>query len=232
MTKYLRQNKKIKESGTDNALVYNFGIPAFRSKDGTKTCPNAGACAAGCYAKQGAYRWSNVANAYEERLALTKTDSFKLVIADEISKLLAKAQKQGKKLFIRIHDSGDFYSHEYLAKWVDIIDAFPWVTFYCYTKQIEMFKRVKNELPDNFKVCFSFGGKQDHLIDITTDRHSTVFANKAMLDHYQYTDASKNDLVAIESRCIGLVYHGAKAWRNTSWNRALTTIDSKYQEVN
>ena len=48
-----------------------------------------------------------------------------------------------------------------------IMRASPWVTFYAYTKEISRFKRlVEPEPPLNFHWIYSFGGKEDHLIDL------------------------------------------------------------------
>lgn len=36
--------------------------------------------------------------------------------------------------WVRLHDSGDFFSQDYLARWLDIIRAGTQTRFYCYTK--------------------------------------------------------------------------------------------------
>lgn len=43
-----------------------------------------------------------------------------------------------RKTYIRIHDSGDFYSQAYLDKWVTIIKANPAKRFYCYTTSLHL----------------------------------------------------------------------------------------------
>lgn len=215
--KVLTQNKKMKNSSLDGLTVFNFGIPAFKSKTGLMTCPQAGKCSAGCYAKSGAYLWGAVKNAYEKRLELTRSKDFKKVMHDEIEKLLDK--KSVKKLVIRIHDSGDFYNAEYLANWLTIIAAFPQVEFYAYTKMIMLFKG--RFLPKNFRVIFSFGGKQDSLIDVENHFHSRVFESIEELEAAGYVDSSFDDMIAAfgASKKIGLVYHGAKSFENTLWGK-------------
>lgn len=212
----LVQNKKMKNSSLDGLKVYNFGIPAFKSKTGLITCPKAGVCMTGCYAKSGAYLFSNVAKAYEDRLAVSQSEFFKEKMSLEINLLLKK--KSVKKLVIRIHDSGDFYSAEYLADWLNIMLKYPSVQFYAYTKMIELFKG--RLLPNNFKVIFSLGGKNDSLINQSTDRHSKVFESIDDLNNAGYVDVSHDDMLAIgESKKIGLVFHHAKKFSNTSWGK-------------
>ena len=214
----LTQNTKMKNS---TGIVYNWTIPAFKAKDGTVTCPNASKCVVGCYAKQGAYIWSNVSKVHNAKLALTKLPEFFSVMVNAIeSKLKAK-----KPIFIRIHDSGDFYSLDYTLTWFRIMKHFhnKNVMFYAYTKQVEMFKDLKDSIPNNFTVIFSYGGKQDHLINPETDRHSLVFESSIELDSKGYINASKDDLKALtENNKIGLVYHGTKSYKNTTWNKVTT----------
>lgn len=212
----LTQNKKIKSSSTQSLTVYNFGIPALISDTGLKTCPMAGKCAVGCYAKSGAYVWSNVRQAYEKRLAATLQGDFAEVISADIEKILSK--RSTKNLIIRIHDSGDFYSLEYFGKWFQVMSRFPQVKFYAYTKMVEMFQG--RFLPSNFTLIFSLGGKQDQLINQENDRHSRVFETVDELLDSGYVNASHDDMLALtENKKVGLVYHGAKSFKNTSWGK-------------
>lgn len=215
MTKLLVQNSKIKKSGNNEIVVYNFGMPALVSKTGIKTCPMAGKCATGCYAKSGAYLFSNVAKAYENRLQAALSPEFSKLIQTELNSAIKRAKT--KKVYIRIHDSGDFFSAEYTKKWFIVMLNNPSVTFYAYTKMISFFKGMK--LPSNFTLIYSLGGREDNLIDWNTDRHSRVFETSQELIDAGYVDASKSDLQAIgNNKRIGLTYHGNKNYSNTSWD--------------
>lgn len=116
---YLTQNGKMAKSGDSKYLLFNWGIPAYQSKDGTRTCPAAGQCAAGCYATQSSYTWPVVAAAYERRLELAKgpESEFLKVLQSELDRAKRKAAKERKQLAIRVHDSGDFFSLEYTRRW-------------------------------------------------------------------------------------------------------------------
>lgn len=210
MTKLLTQNDKIAKSSKGAYLVYNWGIPAYQSKTGLKTCPAAGQCAKGCYATQGAYAWSNVAQAYEYRLAVSQSDSFIQSMQLELDRAIKLAGKKGKQLAIRIHDSGDFYSVKYLKDWLFIIANNPGVKFYAYTKQVKLFRAT--QLPNNFTAIYSEGGIFDKSIE-PNERHSRVFPDEASLIAAGYDNASKDDTVAFLSNSgkIGLIYHGAKS---------------------
>ena len=217
--KLLTQNSKMKKSSSAGITVVNWTIPAFQSSTGIRTCPNAGACAAGCYARSGTYAFSNVKSAHEEKLALTLTAEFVPVMIAEIRSWLGK--RTVKNLKVRIHDAGDFYNLQYATFWFNIMDAFksePRVSFYAYTKQVKMFKTLN--IPKNFHLIFSMGGKQDALIDVNSDVHSRVFETNEALEAAGYTNGTDDDLVAglVKSHKIGLVYHGAKSYKNTAWS--------------
>jgi len=202
MKNYLTQNAKMaKMSGVK---TFNWGIPAYKSAGGFKTCPWAGECAKGCYARQGAYVWSNVSQAFEARLALARSRDFVNTIDAEI--------KRRKIKRLRIHDSGDFFSPKYRDDWFLIMKANEGTEFYAYTKAIPLFTGI--DLPSNFKLVYSEGGKLDHLIK-ATDRHSRVFPDLNTLKAAGYADTSKDDSVALgDNHRIGLIYHGSKgkAW--------------------
>jgi hypothetical protein len=187
-------NSKLDKSG-----IGHFSLPAIL------TCPNAGTCKQGCYATQGRYLFPNVRDAYARNLKLSKN-------IPALIKTLSQ-ELTGYSGRIRIHTSGDFYSRKYLQAWLEIIRAHPNVQFYAYTKMVSLLKSV--ELPSNFTVIFSEGGKEDSLIG-ETDRHARVFDSKDSLLAAGYTDASQDDLLALgPEKKIGLVYHGAKAKK---WN--------------
>jgi len=198
----LTQNSKLKKTSTLlNKRVFNFGIPAYKSASGKLTCPMALECVKFCYAKKGAYIWSNVKPAFEKRYELTKTTEFISKMNDEI--------KKKKADFVRIHDSGDYYSRAYLDKWLKIAVQNPDVKFYSYTNMVEMFKNTI--LPDNFDVIYSNSGKQKHMIDRTIDRHTEIFKSKDELTAAGYANASENDLNATKwfntTNKVGLIYH-------------------------
>jgi len=109
----LTQNSKLKKTSKELGFrVFNFGIPAYKSASGKLTCPMADECVQFCYAKKGAYIWSNVKPAFEKRYQLSKTLEFIDAINAEI--------KSKRPDYVRVHDSGDYYSRSYLAKWITI----------------------------------------------------------------------------------------------------------------
>tara|TARA_R110002012_G_C11633145_1_gene609963 strand:+ start:965 stop:1582 length:618 start_codon:yes stop_codon:yes gene_type:complete len=202
----LTQNAKLKKTSIENKMrVMNFSLPAYKTKDNKTVCPFAKKCIKYCYAQKGNYRYPSVIKGLNNRYELSKTDDF-------IPKMNATIILE-RPTHIRIHDSGDFYSIEYLNKWISIANDNKEVIFYAYTKSIPFFKGAKEgkptiKVPSNLKIIFSEGSKRDILINNNTDRHARIFKSKELLAAAGYIDASDNDLKAITSnKKVGLVYH-------------------------
>lgn len=205
----LTRNSKIKKMS--GLITYNFGIPAYKEESGCLTCPMAKDCIRPCYANSGAYIWSNVKKAYQYRYKLTKQLNFVDIINNEIVNLRSNNKKY-KLERLRIHDSGDFYSKEYLFKWIRIMHQNPHIKFYAYTKMIKLFNDYKHLFPKNFTYIYSYGGKQDKLINPNVDRHSHVFNCLDDLLKAGYIDASQDDSMALTNNInVGLIAHGNKA---------------------
>ena len=202
MGNLLTQNSKLKKTSKALGLrVFNFGIPAYKSITGKINCPFADECINFCYARKGTYIWGNVKPAFERRFELTRSSDFIVEMNKEILKK--------KPDYVRVHDSGDYYSKEYLNKWIEIAIHNPDVRFYSYTNSVEMFKSTI--LPDNYDIIYSMSGKQRHLVDIETDRHARIFSNKTELLKFGYKDTSEIDLYATkwfnETNRVGLIIH-------------------------
>ena len=174
-------------------------------------CPMAGACKSYCYATVGqqAFR-SSVLRRARAFLATLQPDFVYRMIAE-----VAKAVKKGARA-VRIHDSGDFYSFEYMQAWFAIAAACPSVTFYAYTKMVPFVKvaYAKGLVPANFRLIQSLGGVADRNIDRSLP-HSRIFSSHEELTAAGYADASESDApVAFgASPLIGLIIHGVKAKR-------------------
>jgi hypothetical protein len=197
--------KLVKTAKEFGVRIFNFSIPAGNDKKSGKiTCPFAGSCLKLCYAKRGMYRFGNVERALTKRYEASKEDNFVQTITNELAKV-----KKDKQTYVRIHDSGDFYSPAYFAKWLEIARLNPSVRFYAYTKSHSFIRGI--ELPENFDLIFSLGSKNDELINQETERHSKIFYSSDEMQDQGYTDSSYLDIVATKwvtpNHKIGLLIH-------------------------
>ncbi|WP_234334279.1 GP88 family protein [Streptomyces sp. NRRL B-1347] len=207
----LGQNSELREDG-----VWGWTLPALAARlpDGTtvKTCPAAGVCASACYARNGSYLIPSVAARHVENL--------RYVVEDlpgwtrQMSAELAHQRYRGG--WIRIHDSGDFFSPAYLAAWLRIMAFRPWVSFYCYTKELTLFREmVEPAPPRNFRWVYSYGGREDHLLDPARDRVADVFPDEASITGAGWHSQDRSDLLAVLGPApVGIPANNIPRFRN------------------
>jgi hypothetical protein len=195
MVKLSIGNSKLnKTSASKGYRVVGFGLPAV------DTCPGASACKGICFATQGTYRFRAVRAVRADNLAASQGSSF-------VTDMVAAIRRRRSRNVVRVHDSGDFYSQEYMDSWFAIARALPGKRFYAYTKSLHLDFTGK---PDNFMIIQSLGGKYDHLVDLTRS-HARIFATHDARIAAGYVDGNETDIPAIEGvHKIGLVYHGGR----------------------
>lgn len=121
-----------------------FNLPAMA------TCPGKSPLCAGtdsdkalCYAAKAERLYPSASAKRWRTFNASKDPSF----FSEVKKELAAIVTDFGATKVRIHESGDFYDQEYLDGWVDLMKAFPQVTFLAYTKSTMLnFSKVPSNL--------------------------------------------------------------------------------------
>lgn len=243
----LTQNSELRPLG-----IHNWTIPAyaFRRDNGEtfNACPEAGACAKLCYARNGTYLFPAVHAAHRRNLerylndpAQWRTDMLaelkKPRFRDKpdrphlpdlprghLSADVAGIMDRGGPV-IRIHDAGDFFSDAYLQDWITVAQQAPRVLFYAYTKEIT---RVRaHPIPSNLLICYSYGGKQDHLIDRDRDQHSDVFPTREALEAAGYMDQEDHDLLCVVAPTtrVGIVANNIPHFQKKQGNASFSELE-------
>lgn len=190
-------NAKLKKDG-----IISFNLPAGHS------CPGKGECFGFCYAMQGPQSWPAAMKKRVQNWGLAERPDFVDLVNKELQNWGTGSKKKMGDI-VRIHDSGDFYSQDYIDKWHDIAKANPNKKFYAYTKALNMDWKKLHNLP-NFTVIQSVGSKHDHLIDPELP-HSYIFPSEDAMKEAGYVDTHESDLPAANAKNhpkIGLVIHG------------------------
>lgn len=161
--------------------VYEFNLPAGH------TCPQAHECLMKadretgkmengpaqrfrCYAAA-AERFPGVREARWRNLEAVKR-------AKDIVELIHPAiPKRADR--IRIHGSGDFFKQSYFDAWVEIARLNPDKLFWAFTKSVHFWVERKDDIPTNFIMQASRGGKKDSLIDQHSLKSATVYRTLA-----------------------------------------------------
>jgi len=198
----LKQNEKMKHSNGTATVYYNVGLPALKGLSVNEetgefvvvdTCPGAGICKNYCFAMKGSYIMFpgvSMKSAQTLNYLLNDPEGFKAELIGEISKAIAKWDNFTDKDFnkgdvevsIRWHDSGDFFSPEYMDMAWDVAREFPNNLFYAYTKIADVAN--SEDKPDNFVINFSAGASstQSNLVNISAVKHSQVVPKDLFYD--------------------------------------------------
>jgi hypothetical protein len=148
-------NLKLVNNNNVAFLVWN--LPAI------VTCPFATAMcrcdhAGGCYAAKSEKgpRAKSVLNSRYNNLNASLPPEFIPAMIEHIENIITtrKAYKAVKKIVVRIHESGDFYSQAYFDKWVSIAEHFQnnkKLVFVAYTKSVDFVHNI----PANMVIRYS-----------------------------------------------------------------------------
>lgn len=116
-----------------------FNLPAL------KTCTPSKWCRKYCYALKNRFIWKPIKEAYEWRYKQSKLKGF-------VKKMILEISRRKSLKYIRVHITGDFYSYDYMLKWVEIAKALPNHIFRTNTKSVFLLKFMKDNFPSNFIV--------------------------------------------------------------------------------
>jgi hypothetical protein len=119
---------------------------------------------------------------------------------------------QAPKELVRIHESGDFWTENYMRAWIMVAQGRPQQRFYAYTKSLGMWLTLKDIIPPNFYLTASQGGTLDYLIP----KYPEVFQRIAYVV-YTEEEAQERGLSIDhdDSHCLGdkpfaLLVHGSQ----------------------
>lgn len=119
--------------GTEEKAFLIFNLPT------RTTCPfKTARCEEICYAKP-EERYPSVRASRNENLVESMKGSFYVDMIDWLEYELDRKKYRGKKLYFRIHSSGDFYNQNYFDQWVKIANFYKGshrLFFTAYTKSI------------------------------------------------------------------------------------------------
>ena len=119
---------------------------------------------------------------------------------------------QPPKELVRVHESGDFFTENYLKAWLMVAKQRPKQKFYAYTKSLGMWLNLRDIIPSNFYLTASYGGTLDYLIP----KHQDVFQRIAYVVYTEQEAAERNlEIDHDDSHCLGdkpfaLLVHGSQ----------------------
>jgi hypothetical protein len=113
---------------------------------------------------------------------------------------------------VRIHESGDFWTENYMRAWILAAIQRPKQKFYAYTKSLGMWLNLKDIIPSNFYLTASCGGTLDYLLPKNQD----VFKRIAYVVYTEQEARERGlEIDHDDSHCFGdkpfaLLVHGSQ----------------------
>jgi hypothetical protein len=117
--------------------------------------------------------------------------------------------RKGIKL-VRIHSSGDFFSQAYFDAWLFVAQANPHLIFYAYTKALPYWIKRREQVPSNFKLVASRGGRFDNLIETHNLRNVRVVFSEAEAIELDLLIDHDDKLVWCGDGNFALLLHGTQ----------------------
>ena len=119
---------------------------------------------------------------------------------------------QPPKKLVRIHESGDFWTENYMKAWMLVAKERPKQKFYAYTKSLGMWLALRDIIPPNFYLTASHGGTLDYLLG----KYPKVFQRIAHVVYTEQEAAERGlEIDHDDSHCLGdkpfaLLVHGSQ----------------------
>ena len=112
---------------------------------------------------------------------------------------------------VRIHVAGDFFNEKYFQAWCVVAQLNPETLFYAYTKSLNYWLDNQMQVPENFVLTASRGGRLDHLIDKHNLREAKVVFSTEEADALGYEIDHTDEHAAIPEyadKSFALLIHG------------------------
>jgi hypothetical protein len=206
--KLLSTNAKLSKN-VGGYLVMGLQL-APHSISGRNVCPHASAgCKAGCLftAGHGVYERIRQARIARTQFFFNDRAGFLVQLVSEIAFYKRRADKRKLKLAIRLNTISDISWESVKFNGERLMDIFPDVTFYDYTKNPKRaIAYSKGELPENYHLTFSrseSNGEVAKLISSLGVNVAVVFKNKPM--YYwgkEVIDGDINDARFLDKRGV------------------------------
>ena len=128
--------------------AYLFSLPPIKS------CLNCASCKNDCYATKAYNQYPSAKALWDYNFYLVQNDLQELE-RRLVLQLDRIAKGKNTKKVVRIHQSGDFYTQEYLDMWTSIAMRYPSIRFYGYTKVEKILDFTRFEALPNVAVVKS-----------------------------------------------------------------------------
>ena len=117
---------------------------------------------------------------------------------------------------LRVHVGGDFFSQRYFDAWMEIARRMPEKHFYAYTKSLNFWVKRLDEIPANFSLTASYGGKHDAMIVEHGLKYAEVVYSDEQADAMGLEIDHDDHHAAFGKKNFALLIHGTQPKGSTA----------------
>ena len=111
---------------------------------------------------------------------------------------------------VRPHIGGDFFNKNYLLAWYEVARLNPSIYFYAYTKSLRFWTETIDQVPANFNLTASYGGRYDHLIEQFGLKSARVVFSEAEAAALGLEIDHDDTLAAFGTKSFALLLHATQ----------------------
>ena len=112
---------------------------------------------------------------------------------------------------LRIHIGGDFYNQRYFDAWLRFASNNPYRILYAYTKSLPYWINRLGEIPSNFSLTASYGGRADNLITKYNLKTAYVVNHPDEAEELQLEiDHDDSHAIVNDGKSFALLLHGTQ----------------------
>ena len=177
----------------------------------------------------------NKARIKKTKLFFEERDFFMTWLITEITNAMFDADKKGYKFSVRINGTSDISLESFKLNGMNILEYFPNVQFYDYTKVAKRFELTKKY--PNYDLTYSFSGynmiQSLSLLEQNKGRVAMVFEGKVLPKSFmgfEVIDGDEYDMRYYDNKnvIVGLKFKKVRNKIDTSNNAFIIAMDSKF----
>jgi hypothetical protein len=234
-------SSKIAKGLKYNEMTYILYL-APASQSGYNVCPmSTEECRTACLTESGHNRIDvkknniNKARIKKTKLFFEHREFFMGWLITEITKAKIDADTKGYQFSVRINGTSDISLESFKVKGMNILEFFPLIPFYDYTKVANRFKMLDKY--DNYDLTYSFSGHNMlqclDLLNKQKGRVAMVFEGKQLpktFMGYDVIDGDEYDMryYDMQGVIVGLKFKKVRNQIDTSNNKFIIPMDSKF----
>ena len=153
-------------------------------------------------------------------------DLLRKLDTNDMAKLISQSIPEKAKI-IRIHVAGDFFSQKYFDAWLKIAKENHTIIMYAYTKSLKYWVERLDEIPSNFRLTASKGGRIDELIEAYNLKYAeVVYSKKEAREKGFEIDHDDSHAYDKSKKSFALLIHGTQPSKSEA-SRAWTELKKK-----